>query len=206
MMLGMDVQKHSLLSSGARIIAANHPSTSDPFFVAAMLQKKSYILINSQIFEMPVFGAILRHSGQIPVRPGSGQAAMDAALAYLMAGKTVVIFPEGDLSPEEGGFQKVHTGVARLALLSGAPVFPVGIHLVSKRLSMIPTRAGKETMHARWYLRGPYHMTIGRPLHFSGNIEDRQHVRNVADIIMHQIIELAHESKTRMQSIPALSF
>lgn len=202
-LLSMDVQKHCHLSSGARIIAANHPSTTDPFYMASLLKKQCFILINGQIFENPVFGAYLRRSGHIPVIPGKGQSAMESALAYLKAGQTVVIFPEGDLSPEEGGFKQARTGVARLAMLSGAPVFPAGIHLDRQRLVLSPTQIGDEVMNARWYLKGPYRVTFGQPLHFSGSIENRAYVRSVADSIMHHIIELAHESEQRQQVLPA---
>src|SRR5512140_2379516 len=120
-MLKMDVRKHAQIPEGAKIIAANHPSTTDPFFVAAVLRQQSFILIKDLLFQVPVFGAYLRYSGHIPVSQGGGQAALDAALERLRQGQTVVIFPEGALSPL-GSFCEPRTGVARLALLSGAPV------------------------------------------------------------------------------------
>ena len=205
-MLKMDVKKHSPFPAGARIIAANHPSTTDPFFVASMLRSQSFILINNLLFQVPVLGEYLRRSGHIPVQAGCGAAAIESAVAHLKAGHTVIIFPEGDLSPLEGGFQRARTGVARLALLSGAPVIPVGIHLARERIHSIRSNVRGVVEYGRWYLRGPYHITVGSPLHFSGSPEDRPHVRIVADRVMHQIIELAHESENRQnRSSGALS-
>lgn len=136
-MLDMDVARGEGFPAGAKIVAANHPSTTDPFFVAGILPQQSFILINDLLFQVPVLGAYLRQSGHIPVCMGSGPAAIQAALDRLAEGKTILIFPEGDLSPAEGGFLPPRTGVARLALASGAPVIPVGVHLQRERIRTI---------------------------------------------------------------------
>lgn len=203
-MLKMDVHMHSVFPTGAKIIAANHPSTTDPFYVASMLGKQSFILISKHLFQVPVLGEYLRRSGHICVEAGKGQAAVDAALRYLAEGKTVMIFPEGHLSPEEGGFCPVRTGVARLALASGAPVFPVGIHLERRRIHSIRSTIHGQVEYGRWYLRGPYNITIGQPLRFTGDVEDRPMVRTVASTVMHHIIELARESEIRLDRTPTL--
>lgn len=204
-MLKMNVLRHEPFPRGAKIIAANHPSTTDPFFVAAMARQQTFILINDLLFQVPVLGEYLRRSGHIPVQAGRGQQAVDAALQHLKAGHTIMIFPEGDLSPAGGGFQKARTGVARLAVASGAPVIPVGIHLARERLRTIISHVRGVASEGRWYLRGPYGITCGRPLRFGGDVEDRDHVRSVADAVMHHIIELAHESKARLTQAPGLN-
>ncbi len=197
-MLRMNILRHTRLPKGAKIIAANHPSTTDPFFVAAVLRQQSYILINQVLFQVPLLGNYLRRSGHIPVVAGSGAAAIEAAVERLREGCTVMIFPEGQISPLDGGFHKAHTGVARLTLLSGAPVVPVGIHLQRERIQSIRSVVrGKEEI-GHWYLRGPYHVTVGKPLHFRGDVEDRDQVRKISDLVMHHIIELARESENRM--------
>ncbi len=201
-MLQMDVHKHRELPAGAKIIAANHPSTTDPFFVAAMVKFQSFILINDLLFQVPVLGEYLRRSGHIPVKAGQGKAAIDTALKYLRDGHTVMIFPEGDLSPEDGGFLRSRTGVARLALESGAPVIPVGIHLERERIHTYRSVVRGRVEYGRWYLRGPYHMTVGAPLRFKGDMEDRTLVRTVADYVMNQIIKLARESRQRFDQAP----
>lgn len=197
-MLRMDVRKHNPLPPGPKIIAANHPSTTDPFFVAAMLRQQSFILIKDLLFQVPVLGAYLKRAGHISVEAGKGQEAIDAAVALLRKGHTVVIFPEGIISPLEGGFHEARTGVARIALESGAPVIPVGIHLERSRLRSIRSTVKGVVEYGHWYPRGPYNITTGSPLHFRGSPDDRQQVRAVADSVMHHIIELAHESKERM--------
>ncbi len=201
-LLQMDVRQHQDLPSGAKIIAANHPSTTDPFFVAAMLPHQSYILINQLLFKVPVLGKYLRHSGHIPVTAGCGQDAIDKAVQLLQDGNTVMIFPEGELSPEDGSRAKARTGVARLAFATGAPVIPVGIHLDTNRLKPICSNVTGTPEYGRLYLTGPYAMTIGRPLHLKGNLDDHAQVRASANLVMHHIYELAHESKDRQNRAP----
>lgn len=203
-MLDLDVIWHNRLPAGPKIIAANHPSTTDPFFVAGMVQEQSFILINNLLFQVPVLGEYLRRSGHIPVIAGCGQQAVDAAAELLRQGRNVIIFPEGDLSPLEGGFHPARTGVARLALQSGAPVVPVGIHLQRERVRVIRSIVRGQVSYGRWYLRGPYNMTVGRPLRFQGDPAERGLVRQVAATVMHHIIELARESEMRMDRNPGM--
>jgi 1-acyl-sn-glycerol-3-phosphate acyltransferase len=205
-MLDMDVEKKAPLPKGAKIIAANHPTTTDPFFVASMLRQQSFIMINELLFQVPVLGAYLRRSGHIEVAAGCGQIAVDRALELLRQGKTVIIFPEGALSPSEGGFQDARTGVARLAIASGAPVIPVGIHLERERIRRIKSTVQGKVEYGVWYLKGPYFMTTGAPLTFRGDVENREFVRKTAKIVMHHIIEMAWESEQRMSQTPPALF
>ena len=196
-MLKMNVHKKSPFPEGAKIIAPNHPSTGDPFFVASMLGHQCFIMINDVLFQVPILGEYLRRSGHISVKPGHGQEAIDEALEHLRAGHTVMIFPEGLISPLGGGFHQGRTGVARLAIASGAPVFPVGIHLQKDRLrTMTSVVSGKQEI-SHWYLRGPYNITVGKPLRFSGDVEDHALVKDSARQVMLKIMRLAYESEQR---------
>ena len=196
-MLNMDVCRKSPFPAGAKIIAPNHPSTTDPFYIAAMLGTQSYIMINDVLFQVPVLGEYLRRSGHIPVKPGCGQQAIDEALEHLKAGHTIMIFPEGLISPLTGGFHRPRTGVARLALASGAPVFPVGIHLSKERIWKTRSTVKGKSEPGYWYLRGPYNVTVGKPMRFHGDEEDRELVRETAEQVMLKIKRLAYESRQR---------
>lgn len=196
-MLDMDVHKKSAWPNGAKIIAPNHPSTGDPFFIASMLGHQSFIMINDVLFQVPILGEYLRRSGHISVKPGHGQEAIDEALEHLKVGHTIMIFPEGLISPLSGGFHKARTGVARLAVASGAPVFPVGIHLQKHRLRTLQSTVSGKQEISHWYLRGPYSISVGKPLRFSGDVEDHDFVRQAADQVMLKIKRLAYESESR---------
>jgi 1-acyl-sn-glycerol-3-phosphate acyltransferase len=197
-MLKMDVQKHTEFPTGAKIFAVNHPSTTDPFFIASILHQQCYILIKHVLFQVPLFGAYLRHSGHIPVIAGKGEEAIAAGVEFLKQGKTVVIFPEGEISPLDGGFHKARTGVARLALQSGAPIIPVGIHLQREHIHTYRSVVRGQVEYSHWYFRGPYNITIGRPLRFTGSVDNHSYVHFVADNVMQHIIALAHESEYRL--------
>ena len=72
-MLDMDVHKKSPFPAGAKIIAPNHPSTTDPFFIAGVLNQQSFIMIKDVLFKVPILGEYLRRSGHIEVAAGRGQ-------------------------------------------------------------------------------------------------------------------------------------
>jgi 1-acyl-sn-glycerol-3-phosphate acyltransferase len=209
-MLKMDVHWKAPRPRGPLILAANHPSTTDPAFVTTLVKEQASILILETLFKVPLFGRSLRMSGHIPVVPGHGQDALQAAKRLLKAGRTIIIFPEGVISPAEGGQHRGHTGVARLALETGVPVVPVGIGLDQKHLQWLDTVVEGKHEAGAWYLQGPYAMTAGHALNFSGSSEDRELVRRVTDHIMQQISGLAQESAARLAparvSLPARVF
>jgi 1-acyl-sn-glycerol-3-phosphate acyltransferase len=196
-MLDMDIDRKLPLPEGAKIIAPNHPSMIDPFIMASILGQRSYILITDVMFHVPVMGAYLRRLGHIPVTPGKGQTAIDCALEHLQAGHTVMIFPEGANSPSKGGFMKEKTGVARLAIASEAPVIPTGIFLQRDQLKTLTSVVNGKTEYSDWYLRGPYAITMGAPMHFDGDVNDHDHVKEAAHQVMLKIMRLAGESQQR---------
>ncbi len=200
MMLKVDIRRHAPLPKGAKIFAANHPTTTDPFLMLGVASEPVNILITEMCFKVPFLGRYLRAAGHVPVMDGNGRAAFEQAVKLLKAGHTVVVFPEGALSPLEGGVCPPHTGVARLALTTGAPVVPVGIHLQREGIYFRETTVDEKTEVARFYLHGPYAVTVGEPIHFEGNIEDRQYVRSVSERIMQRIVRLAHESEQQVRA------
>lgn len=199
--LKLNISRRTPLPSGPRIFVANHPTTADPFFVAWLAGGPAHILIIEHAFKVPLFGTYLRRAGHIPVEAGRGREAFARAQAALEAGRTVIIFPEGELSPRQG-FCHAHSGAARLALLSGAPVIPVGIHLPWEGIHFREATFGTETVVSRWPMHTPYAMTMGAPLQFSGDAEDRAQVAAVTETIMQQLAILVHESASRLR--PAL--
>lgn len=202
-LLKLNVYRHERLPKGAKIIAVNHPSTSDPFLILKITGEPARILVISHAFKVPIFGTYLRQAGHIPVVPGQGRRAFDAAEAYLRKGGTLIIFPEGHLSPPEGGFREPRSGVARLALSTGAPIIPVGISLSPRGLWHVQSAMGDEWVESRWALHGPYGVTFGKPLQFEGDVEDRNRVKQISRYVMQHIRELAHESQERL-SVPHL--
>ncbi|MCU0502018.1 MAG: 1-acyl-sn-glycerol-3-phosphate acyltransferase [Anaerolineae bacterium] len=203
-LLDVNVEWQAPLPRGPKIIAANHPTTADPFLLMGLIGEPMSILITESCFKLPGLGAFLHAAGHVPVVSGSGKAALDEGIRLLRAGRTVGIFPEGVLSPLDqlgrSGCCPPHTGVARLALATGAPVIPVGISLDPARIIFRDTQIDGVTEHVRWYVRGPYFVTAGRPLAVTGSLEDQEGVRLAAARIMHRIAGLAQHGALRLRS------
>jgi len=71
---------------------------------------------------------VLRTFNQIPIRRGEGDgAALDAALEALRGGSVIAIAPEGAVNADPEHLQRIRSGIARLALPTGAPIVPAGI-------------------------------------------------------------------------------
>jgi 1-acyl-sn-glycerol-3-phosphate acyltransferase len=198
----LDIFWKAPLPEGPVILAANHPCTFDPALLTTLFVQQISILINGPIFTLPVFGKSLRYCGHIAVLRGTGGKSLEEAEKLLNAGKTVAIFPEGAISPA-GNFFNPRSGVGRLALKTGVPVVPVGIHLDSRFLHRVYQTIANECDEAAYYLHGPYSMTVGKAMHFSGDVEDREQVRQVSAQVMDSIISLSAESAARIRAYRA---
>src|SRR3954470_21656032 len=118
--------------NGAAIIASNHLSFSDSIFMPLMVKRKVTFVAKQEYFTgKGLKGFLIRMffvgAGTIPVDRSGGraaQAAIDTGLRVLGEGRLFGIYPEGTRSPD-GRLYRGKTGVARLALESGAPVIPV---------------------------------------------------------------------------------
>lgn len=197
LMLKLDIHWHEQTPQGPVLFAANHPSTTDPIFIHAMAAERLSVMIHRKVFTIPLLGTYMRRMGQIAVIPGKGEEVLEQARKALASGCSVVIFPEGNISPVEG-FHQPRSGVARLALQSGVPVIPLGIYLREKNCKRIPTTFEGKPDLVTWYLRGPYAVTFGRALHFSGDAQDHALVKTIAENIMEHIRNLAFESRQRV--------
>jgi 1-acyl-sn-glycerol-3-phosphate acyltransferase len=120
-------------ASGGFIVAANHISHVDPValvdFLMYDLDLAPRFLAKSDLFKgKGLVSRVMHGAGQIPVHRHTADAskALEAAVEALRQGETVVLYPEGTVTRDPDKWPMVaRTGVARLALLSGAPVVPV---------------------------------------------------------------------------------
>jgi 1-acyl-sn-glycerol-3-phosphate acyltransferase len=118
-------------AAGGVIIAANHLSWVDPFTLGHFVYSAGRIprfMAKSSLFGKPVIGQILRGADQIPVHRGErdGAAALSDAVQALHDGEAILIYPEGTITRDPDWWpMQAKTGVARLALMSGAPVVAV---------------------------------------------------------------------------------
>ena len=111
--------------SGPLLIVANHLSWFDPILFGVVLRRRVWYFTKSELFHWPIVGKACEVTEQIPVRRGeSDRAALEKALTYLQEGRALGIFPEGTVE-RAGGMTPALTGVAMLAIRSGATVLPV---------------------------------------------------------------------------------
>jgi 1-acyl-sn-glycerol-3-phosphate acyltransferase len=174
--------------TGPVIIASNHLSFSDSIFMPLVVPRKVTFLAKSEYFTSPGPKGLLKKLtfialGQVPVDRSGGrrsEAALITGLKVLAEGKCLGIYPEGTRSPD-GRLYKGRTGIARLAIESGAPIIPVAMFNTEK---IQPTgTVMPKVMRVE--------MIFGEPMYFEGDSTDLLHLRDVTDKIMSTIQALS---------------
>ena len=174
--------------TGPVIIASNHLSFSDSIFMPLVVPRKVTFLAKSEYFTSPGPKGLLKKFtfialGQVPVDRSGGrrsEAALITGLKVLAEGKCLGIYPEGTRSPD-GRLYKGRTGIARLAIESGAPIIPVAMFNTEK---IQPTgTVVPKVMRVE--------MIFGEPMYFEGDSTDLLYLRDVTDKIMATIQSLS---------------
>jgi len=187
-------------ATGPLIIASNHLSFSDSIFMPLVVPRKVTFLAKSEYFTSPGPKGLLKKLtfialGQVPVDRSGGrrsEAALITGLQVLAEGKCIGIYPEGTRSPD-GRLYKGRTGIARLAIESGAPIVPVAMFNTEK---IQPT--GQVVPNIK-----RVGMTFGEPMYFDGDSTDLQYLREVTDIIMKRIQELSGQEYVDQYAVKA---
>ncbi|MBU6243182.1 MAG: 1-acyl-sn-glycerol-3-phosphate acyltransferase [Acidobacteria bacterium] len=175
---------------GPLIIASNHLSFSDSIFMPLVVPRKVTFLAKSEYFTSPGLKGFIKKItfialGQVPVDRSGGrasEAAIITGLSVLERGDCIGIYPEGTRSPD-GRLYKGRTGIARLAIESGAPVIPVAMFNTAE---IQPT--GQVVPKVR-----RVEMIFGEPMYFEnyGDSTDQKVLREVTDRIMNTIQALS---------------
>jgi 1-acyl-sn-glycerol-3-phosphate acyltransferase len=199
--LAMDVAWSGPIPSGPKIFAGNHPTTTDPFYLLLVLHEKTRMMVNADIFKKPILGGLMRRGGHIPVDKKAGASALEAGFQALSRGENIGIYPEGDLSNIEDGISvnKLKTGAVRMALRAGVPIIPVGAHMPVEGMHIKDLVVGGERVESRFYLKGRYALTIGRPMWVGGDVEDRALVRALSANLRERLDTLSQISARRLE-------
>ena len=113
---------------GGVIIASNHQSYLDPFWLSLPVRRPVRYLAWSEAFSWPVVGKVMRFLGAWPLQvKGSDPGAIRRTLQWLRTGGAVVIFPEGGRGKADGDMIRFKGGAIRIALEAGVPILPVTI-------------------------------------------------------------------------------
>lgn len=176
---------------GPAILASNHLSFSDSFFMPLVVQRRVTFLAKQEYFTGRgikgwLTAGFFRGVGQIPVDRAGGRAsegALRTGLKVLQRGDLFGVYPEGTRSPD-GKLYRGRTGVARLALEAQVPVIPV---------AMIDTEKLQPPGRVLPRLIRPG-VRFGKPLDFSryeGLASDRYVLRSVTDEIIYELMKLS---------------
>ncbi len=114
-------------ATGGVIIAANHQTYLDPFWLGGPVPLYSRFLAWDKVFDWPVAGKLMRLLGAWPLQQKGDRRAFRRSLQWLRGGGALVIFPEGGRSFSDGRMQEFKVGAARLALVAGVPILPITI-------------------------------------------------------------------------------
>ena len=183
---------------GAAIVASNHLSFADWLFMPLALDRRITFVAKADYFTRAGIKGwaqkrFFAGTGQVPIDRSGGRAsegALRAGLKVLQRGELFGIYPEGTRS-HDGRLYKGRTGVARLALLSGAPVIPsaiIGTDIIAPPGKVL-TKIVSPTVK------------FGRRLDFTryqGMSEDRFILRSITDEIMYAIMELSGQEYVDM--------
>ncbi|WP_176945096.1 lysophospholipid acyltransferase family protein [Streptomyces griseoaurantiacus] len=180
-------------AEGPAILASNHLSFSDSFFLPAVLDRKVTFIAKAEYFTTPgvkgrMTAAFFKGAGQLPVdrsgARGAGEAAVRSGIEVLRRGELFGIYPEGTRSPDGRLYRGKPGGLARVALATGAPVLPVA--MIDTEKIQPPGKVVPKLMRPG--------IRIGRPLDFSryqGMEHDRFVLRAVTDEVMYEIMRLS---------------
>jgi 1-acyl-sn-glycerol-3-phosphate acyltransferase len=114
--------------SGGLIIAANHQSYADPFWISIPFRRPIRYLAWNEAFKWGPMGKALELLGAWPLVLDRGNpTAYRRSLQYLRDGGAVMIFPEGERAFADGRMKRFKVGAARLALETDVPILPVTI-------------------------------------------------------------------------------
>jgi 1-acyl-sn-glycerol-3-phosphate acyltransferase len=176
--------RRNIPKKGPAILASNHLSFLDHAMVALGTPRQIFFISKNQHFQSPLRRYVFSSWGVIPLKRGEGdKEAFEEAVKALQRGKLFCIYPEGTRSLD-GKLHKGHTGVARLAAITKAPVVPA---------AMIGTFEAMPKGVAKPKLL-PITVKYGKPLDFSayhGRENDRDAMREVTDKIMRAIAALS---------------
>lgn len=178
------------------IAICNHISYLDPLIFTHFLYANGRavrFLGKASLFKVPVLGWILRHGEQVPVErevKGASTVALSHALAFLEAGHCLGVYPEGTLTRDPEGWPMVaKTGLARLAVMSRAPVIPCAQWGAAE---ILPTYSKRPKLWPRTKVT----VIAGEPLDFSpwyGKEEDHRAMIEATAYAMSAITHLLEE-------------
>ena len=168
------VEGRENIPDGGYVVAANHPSVLDPFFVALAVRRRIRFMGKSDLFTAR-WGRLLARLGGFPVRRGVWDTdAFETAEQTVRHGRVVAMFPEGGVSAA-GGDREPRPGIGQVAHRTGATVVPLHI-------------TGTRDLYRPW-TRPRIRIAIGQPLRVEHDrAPTRERNRRTAEQILAAVV------------------
>jgi 1-acyl-sn-glycerol-3-phosphate acyltransferase len=176
-----------LPESGPAILCPNHTSVIDSFLLPSVLPRRITFVGKAEYLDDWKTRHLFPALGMIPIDRSGGDSsarALDAAAGVLSRGELFGIYPEGTRS-RDGKLRKGHTGPARLAVRTGAPLVPVG--MIGTREIQPPGATAPRPFR-------PCEIRIGRPIDPRARADggdERLLLRQLTDELMYEIRSLS---------------
>ena len=175
---------------GPAVLCPNHLAAIDSFILPAVLPRGIHYVGKAEYLDDWKTSKLFPALGMIPIDRRGGdhaKAALDAARQVLERGGLFGIYPEGTRS-RSGNLHKGHTGAARLAIETGAPIIPIG---------MIGTADVQPPEKSVPNFFRTVTINIGRPIdtsRYRSRVGDRAVYRELIDEVMFEIQALSGQN------------
>ena len=191
--------------TGGAIFCPNHTSVIDSFFLPLVLPRRITFVGKAEYMDSWKTKHLFPAMGMIPIDRSGGNAAeraLNTAARVIEAGEFFGIYPEGTRA-RDGRLHRGHTGPARLALRTGAPIVPVGIkgtRAIQPPDAKLPRPFKAAQVH------------FGRPIdvaRYVDRADDRLVLRQIIDEVMYEIRALTGQdyvdeyASKKAEGIPA---
>ena len=173
--------------NGAAILCPNHTSVIDSFMMPLVLPRRITFVGKAEYMDDWKTKFIFPAMGMIPIDRSGGNAserALNAAARVLERGELFGIYPEGTRS-RDGVLHKGHTGPARLAFRTGAPIVPVGM-TGTDEINPIDRKLPRLFRTVRIQFGTP--ITADR---YAGREHDKLVLRQITDEVMFELQQLS---------------
>jgi 1-acyl-sn-glycerol-3-phosphate acyltransferase len=188
--------RENIPKTGPAVLASNHQSFCDSFFIPLVVRRKVTFLAKAEYFDSKKTAWFFRAAGQIPILRGGGSAserALETARTEVLGkGNLLGLYPEGTRSMDEY-VHKGRTGVTRLSRECGVPIIPVG---VVGTVEVQPVNSNFMRPFKRVTIRFGQPMQMEPPENPANPLENHDHTqcRDFTDRLMHEIAALSERT------------
>jgi 1-acyl-sn-glycerol-3-phosphate acyltransferase len=185
--------RENIPRDGPAVLAANHQSFCDSFFIPLVVTRKVTFLAKAEYFDSKKTAWFFRAAGQIPIRRGGGsesERALETARTDVLGkGRLLCLYPEGTRTLD-ACVHKGRTGVTRLSRECGVPIIPVG---VVGTVEVQPVDSKIMRPFKRVTIRFGKPMEMPPPVNPDDPMEGHDHTecRAFTDELMHEIAQLS---------------